>query len=929
MKLEKMYIRETEDMNNSKWKNEKGITLLVLIITVIVMLILAFVVLNLTIGDNGIIKKTQEAAEKYSEAQNNELTILNNVIGEYDNILNNIGGGSGDDSKALPSIREVRTNATKESITVEVIASNVKTYRYSYKKLGEYNFEVLKEQTGNTYTIPVSEKGTYVVKVEAINDNGTVEKEVEVVVGEIPTAQGNITFSDLVWNNQKASISMSTNTGYDIQYQINSDAEGGWITGTTASDLSLNDKVYARLWDGTNGGESTYVLVTDITPPTVDIAIGQVTTNSIRVTASARDNESGMPTSPVYQFFIKESNGASYPSVADYEGSTANYTFSGLKNNTEYDIKVVTRDLAGNEGQNESMRNRTVEITGEGGGISFGAIQWQSDHTATVAIETSTNYTIQYQKNGTSEGNWITGTTASNLQLNDVLYARLWDGTSGGTRISTVITDTVIPNAAEISFSATSANVGTSITATITQSDSQSGVDIRNCRWVYNTVAGDIGTDASDYTGGSFVTERENLALTATTPGSYYLHVLTIDNAGKARESKAGPITVKRYVTGITLDQDNITLEPGATETITATVTPDNVTEPGLTWESSNPDVVTVVNGVVTGVGTGTATITVTANDGSGVSASCTVTVDGLVDAVVVLGEGNIPTWSSASVFRRSSVPYDANNPDNLAGQYKKLSGTTGAYSVETWVDVNGVQWWYCKAKTVQLPENSSQVFYQLMSTNTVQELYLNEFDTSNVTQFVKLVRDGGYMSAIYSLTYYINGNRTLGKSWTSLKKIYLDECDFSNLKDMQYMFYGSGLEEIDFSVLKDSGSTMRKVVKINHMFSNCENLIKVNFGNMNTQSVTTMEYLFYRSSSLTTVDMGSFNTISCTNFRGMFYGCSSLQNVIVTSKFTNNAATLSTSLKEIFRDVPTTFNKDCLGWTNGTWDANGTFTKN
>ena len=62
MKLEKMYIRETEDMNNSKWKNEKGITLLVLIITVIVMLILAFVVLNLTIGDNGIIKKTQEAA---------------------------------------------------------------------------------------------------------------------------------------------------------------------------------------------------------------------------------------------------------------------------------------------------------------------------------------------------------------------------------------------------------------------------------------------------------------------------------------------------------------------------------------------------------------------------------------------------------------------------------------------------------------------------------------------------------------------------------------------------------------------------------------------------------------------------------------------------------------------------------------------------
>ena len=57
-------------------KKENGITLIVLVITVIVMLILAAVVLNMTLGDNGIIKKAGEAANKYEEAQTNELAML-------------------------------------------------------------------------------------------------------------------------------------------------------------------------------------------------------------------------------------------------------------------------------------------------------------------------------------------------------------------------------------------------------------------------------------------------------------------------------------------------------------------------------------------------------------------------------------------------------------------------------------------------------------------------------------------------------------------------------------------------------------------------------------------------------------------------------------------------------------------------------------
>lgn len=76
----------------------------------------------------------------------------------------------------------------------------------------------------------------------------------------------------------------------------------------------------------------------------------------------------------------------------------------------------------------------------------------------------------------------------------------------------------------------------------------------------------------------------------------------------------------------VTLDQNKLSLEAGDTATLTATVTPDAVTDPTITWASSNEDVATVnENGVVTAVSAGTATITATA--ANGVSAACDVTV--------------------------------------------------------------------------------------------------------------------------------------------------------------------------------------------------------------------------------------------------------------------------------------------------------------
>ena len=83
-------------------------------------------------------------------------------------------------------------------------------------------------------------------------------------------------------------------------------------------------------------------------------------------------------------------------------------------------------------------------------------------------------------------------------------------------------------------------------------------------------------------------------------------------------------------VSQITLNKAEASISVGNSETLTATVAPENAANKALTWASSDEDVATVApDGTVTAVKAGAATITATAADGSGKSATCTVTVTG------------------------------------------------------------------------------------------------------------------------------------------------------------------------------------------------------------------------------------------------------------------------------------------------------------
>ena len=91
-------------------RKNKGITIVALVVTIVVLLILAGVSINLVLGNNGIIAKAKDAETKSAEASQNDLKGMNGLVSEMEGALagngstgsgsgNGGAGGSGADTK--------------------------------------------------------------------------------------------------------------------------------------------------------------------------------------------------------------------------------------------------------------------------------------------------------------------------------------------------------------------------------------------------------------------------------------------------------------------------------------------------------------------------------------------------------------------------------------------------------------------------------------------------------------------------------------------------------------------------------------------------------------------------------------------------------------------------------------------------------------
>ncbi len=150
---------------------------------------------------------------------------------------------------------------------------------------------------------------------------------------------------------------------------------------------------------------------------------------------------------------------------------------------------------------------------------------------------------------------------------------------------------------------------------------------------------------------------------------SYGIHkatVYAVDAMGNEMKEPAElEIVIPLATTGISLNKEELTLNKGKSEKLTATIEPADATYKNVTWSSSDESVATVdKNGLVTAVGVGNAVIYAAAEN-SDFTASCKVTVNEAEDYGDVfpedIPESGIPEGLWGVVIK---------NPDSADGEY-------------------------------------------------------------------------------------------------------------------------------------------------------------------------------------------------------------------------------------------------------------------
>ena len=145
-------------------KKNKGITLVALVVTIVVLLILAGVSINLVLGDNGIIAKAKEAQRKSAEASQNDLIGMNELAQQLEEKINGSTGSGSGNGGAGGSGTDTKVPAEATAETAPYFPDNTFT-----KKEGTIDTGlVIQDGSGNEYVWVVVPRTTAVYKTTGL-----------------------------------------------------------------------------------------------------------------------------------------------------------------------------------------------------------------------------------------------------------------------------------------------------------------------------------------------------------------------------------------------------------------------------------------------------------------------------------------------------------------------------------------------------------------------------------------------------------------------------------------------------------------------------------------------------------------------------------------------------------------------------------------
>ena len=122
-------------------------------------------------------------------------------------------------------------------------------------------------------------------------------------------------------------------------------------------------------------------------------------------------------------------------------------------------------------------------------------------------------------------------------------------------------------------------------------------------------------------------------------------------------------VTVSTNISGIILNQTSIDIKESDSYRLIATVIPNEASNSGLTWSSSDLSVATVdQNGFVTAVSKGCAIITVKSSVDSNISATCAINVIRPVTGINIESDKLILDKGETKKIQADAIPLDASN---------------------------------------------------------------------------------------------------------------------------------------------------------------------------------------------------------------------------------------------------------------------------
>ena len=172
-------------------KTTHGITLIALVITIIILLILAGITINLTLGEHGIIKMAEKSGKSYVNAAEDEQKKLGGLWNEVDNIIN--GTGNANNPVTIPPFGTIiktqdKINYTADgkgnTIPVPVGFTPLAESDNGYKSTG---FVIKNDSDNNEFVwVPVDNKTTYKYERVAFTRSGwNCTESINIKTGEI------------------------------------------------------------------------------------------------------------------------------------------------------------------------------------------------------------------------------------------------------------------------------------------------------------------------------------------------------------------------------------------------------------------------------------------------------------------------------------------------------------------------------------------------------------------------------------------------------------------------------------------------------------------------------------------------------------------------------------------------------------------------